>query len=244
MKKTLCLCLIILILFTCACGKNEATTKMIDFTDYTVYEVISWANENDVASKFNYVFSSNTDKPSGSIIAQSVESGQPITDDIVITVASNQLLLVGGTAQKVVPNIIGKNIEEVKKELNESSIQFDTVYSTSTREKDTVILSDPLPGTGISDTTKIVLTLSSGKRESTVSITLAIKSDTTDDNVIKVYVDGELDRSKTVCLDPSITQKTFSFQGTGVKEVKFKINNEIVVVYNIDFSANKVYLID
>ena len=235
-----------LLLILCACKQTEteAVTKMIDFTDYTINDVIAWTVENDVASSFSYVYSADSGKEAGCVIAQSVESGMPITDGIVITAATKPLLLAGGEVNTVVPDIIGKRFEDAKNELNALGLPYDVRYSSSAREKDTVILTDPLPGISLSENTKIVLTLSSGKRESQISIVLPIKSESSKDNVIKVYVDGELDRSKTVCLDSSVTSKTFCFQGTGTKEVKFKINNEVAAVYNIDFSSGKVFAVD
>ncbi len=244
MKKFLCFCLISLTLIFCACGKKDAMTKMIDFTDYTVYDVIEWANENDVTSKFTYVYSSDTDKPAGSVIAQSLENGKPLTDGIVITVASNSLLLAGSEAKETVPDIIGKSAAEAKEELTALGFQYDVIYTSSGKEKDTVVLSDPLPGIAVPKNSKVVLTVSSGRRESQVSLVLSIKAGAAEDNVIKVYIDGELDRSKTVCLDSSETSKAFCFQGTGKKEIKFEINNVVTAVYNIDFSSGKVYLIE
>lgn len=52
---------------------------------------------------------------------------------------------------------------------------------------------------------------------------------------IKVYVDGELDRSKTTVVDSSVTYKNLTFAGRGQKNVKIKLNNETFCTYLIDF---------
>ncbi len=58
------------------------------------------------------------------------------------------------------------------------------------------------------------------------------------DITIKVYVDGELDRSKTTIVDPSIGATSFSFKGTeGKKEVRIKFDGTVCYEYELDFDA-------
>ncbi len=62
-----------------------------------------------------------------------------------------------------------------------------------------------------------------------------------DDIVIMVYVDGELDSSKTVTVDGSVSSKKFTFNGTrGIKNVRFKINNDYIVMYTLNFDTMTV----
>lgn len=56
------------------------------------------------------------------------------------------------------------------------------------------------------------------------------------DATIKVYIDGEIDMSKTVGVDTNfVTHRAFTFQGSGISRVRFKINNENVYCYEINF---------
>lgn len=65
----------------------------------------------------------------------------------------------------------------------------------------------------------------------------------TEDINIKVYVDGELDRSKCVTVDCSARSRSFTFGGSrGTKSVKFKCN-DYISLYQLDFDALTVTLI-
>lgn len=65
----------------------------------------------------------------------------------------------------------------------------------------------------------------------------------TGDINIKVYVDGELDRSKCVTVDRSVHSRSFAFAGImGTKSVRFKCN-DYISLYQLDFDAQTVTLI-
>ena len=61
---------------------------------------------------------------------------------------------------------------------------------------------------------------------------------------IKVYVDGELDRSKNTFVNASVMHKVFNFSGSGKVNVRFKINNEVFKTYEIDFEKQTVNLLE
>ncbi len=239
-KKILCICLIIMTVLLCSCKKESTDIKAVDFGEYTIEEVIAWANENDAAPLFGFVYSTDSEKAYGTVISQSVEPGKSITDGIEITV-STKPRLTDGSDTAVVPNVIGQDISSAREKISSLGFTIDTKYENSSKEKDIVLFSDPLPGIKAKTNSVITLTLSSGKaKESTVSIILDFDGLSEEDHTIKVYVDGELDRSKTVCLDSSVTRKTFKFSGSGKKEIKFKINNEVFAVYDVDFGTSEI----
>ena len=136
--------------------------------------------------------------------------------------------------------MIGESLDSARSILESQGLSVsETKYEPSNREKDIVILSDPLPGVAVSPGTGVVLTLSSGiKKQKTVSLTVdwSDQEPFKDDVILKVYVDGELDSSKTTIVDPSVTRKVFQFQGTeGEKEIKVKFNDAFTRTYYIEF---------
>lgn len=79
----------------------------------------------------------------------------------------------------------------------------------------------------------------SGK-DSRVSIGIELPADI-GDVVIKVYVDGEIDMSKTITVDTNyVTYRTFTFCGSGISQVRFKINNAPLCTYEVNFDTNTV----
>ena len=76
------------------------------------------------------------------------------------------------------------------------------------------------------------------RKEHQVSLTVDWSGDKklTGDVTIRVYVNGELDRSKTTVVDGDVvTSKTFTFSGSGKKVIKVKLNNDLVYLYTVDF---------
>jgi serine/threonine-protein kinase len=144
------------------------------------------------------------------------------------------------TAQ--VPDILGMSLNEAKQEIINKGFKFstDVTYENSDKPKDTILTSDPLPGVTINLGSLVKVTASSGiKKDKIIEIPVdlpLIASDIT----LKVYIDGTLDSSKTVTVDPSSSdKKVFSFSGKqGKKEIRIKIDNYLYRAYEIDFDAN------
>lgn len=77
-------------------------------------------------------------------------------------------------------------------------------------------------------------------RESQVPVDIELPHDI-GDVVIKVYVDGEIDMSKTVTVDTNyVTHRLFTFCGSGISQVRFKINNAPLCTYEVNFDTNTV----
>lgn len=187
-----------------------------------------------------YVDDSNI--PSGVVKSVDPSEGSKVSSGSTVKLYVSK----GKSSEIKVPDVIGKNVDDAKNELSSQGFSVETKYDNSSKDKDTVILSDPLPGVSVASGSKITLTLSSGQpRNNQVSLTLDWSNDKKfkEDATIRVYVNGELDRSKTTTVDSSVTRKSFSFSGRGKKEIKFKINNEIVRIYEIDFDNSMVNLI-
>ena len=187
-----------------------------------------------------YVDDSNV--PSGVVKSVDPSEGSKVSSGSTVKLYVSK----GKSSEIKVPDVIGKNVDDAKNELSSQGFSVETKYDNSSKDKDTVILSDPLPGVSVASGSKITLTLSSGQpRNNQVSLTLDWSNDKKfkEDATIRVYVNGELDRSKTTTVDSSVTRKSFNFSGRGKKEIKFKINNEIVKIYEIDFDNSVVNLI-
>ena len=149
-----------------------------------------------------------------------------------------------------IPNIIGKPFNDAKYELNAAGLQVssDVQYKPSSKAQDTVIISSPLPGTAVNSGSSVQLVLSSGeKREKSISIDVDLPElpDDLHEATLTVYVDGVLDESKTVTVDPSYKKsKVFTFKGSqGVKNVRIKVNDHIHKIYEIDFDHSSYKVI-
>ena len=187
-----------------------------------------------------------------SVPADVVKAVDPPENSKVSSGSTVKIYVNKGNSQNVkIPNVVGKSLEDAKSEIlsQNLSVSSDIKYENSDKEKDTVILTDPLPGISVSSGSSVKLVVSSGeKKEQRIPLTVDWSDDKqfTDDVSIKVYVDGELDRSKSTIVDSSVSRKTFYFSGRhGKKSVKVKINDDIVKLYEIDFdkSENNVELI-
>ncbi len=244
-RKLLIIGLMVFLLLLCSCDKTEedASVNAIDFKGYSASEIMDWARENNVASSIRFVYvSDDIGAAFGDVLLQSVEPGKPISDEgIEITLSQGNLLLSGSGSEVGIPNVIGKSLSDAKAELEALGLSVDSKYESSAEAKDTVLLSDPLPGMSAAEGSKVLLTLSSGERRSPrLSVLLDIPSTGQENNMIKAYVDGELDRLKTVCLDASVQRRTFYFYGSGVQTVKFTVNNEFLAEYTLDFDKETV----
>lgn len=81
------------------------------------------------------------------------------------------------------------------------------------------------------------------RKETKIEITVALP-DVGHDITIKVYVDGELDRSKTDTVDPCVGTKTYTFVGThGTKEVRIKLDGKVCYEYELDFDTGTYTLL-
>lgn len=229
--------MLVAISFSCK-GKKDTTIKAIDFSNYTIEEVLDWALENDATSKFEFEYNFESEEDAGNVIGQSVSDGMPIDKTICITISSKGIVGSLGTESIRVPNVIGLNIKDATNKLESLGFEVTTKYVESKKNKDIVLSSDPLPGVNALQNSKIQLTVSSKK--SCLEINLELPKEK-DDTMIKVYVDGILDRTKTVYVTPSTKSKVFSFSGLDeVKEVSFKLNDKDYATYTLDFSKGTV----
>ncbi len=139
-----------------------------------------------------------------------------------------------------VPNVIGMTSAEAEKVLTTNGFKVTTVYDNSDKAKDTVLLTDPLPGVKVASGSTIKLTLSSGeKKEKSLTVTITLPESS--GNVkVSAYVDGTYLSSKTV--DTEVVNKTsFKIKGTtGIKEVKIKLNDIDYKSYELNFDKDTV----
>ncbi len=142
-----------------------------------------------------------------------------------------------------VPNVIGMSLEDATTELTSQGLTIgDTRYEDSDKAKDTVILSDPLPGTSVEGSSKINLILSSGSQKERALVVKVPVPDSSDAIEFTVYIDGEQDSSYTKTVDPTATSiVTYKFKGTtGKTKVAIKSNDQPYKSYTLDFDKGRV----
>ena len=80
-----------------------------------------------------------------------------------------------------------------------------------------------------------------GKTEKTISITVYLPTNISDEYILSVYEDGVLLSGMTREIDPSVEQINLPFKGTkGSKQIRIKINNVTYKTYQINFD-NQTY---
>jgi serine/threonine-protein kinase len=141
-----------------------------------------------------------------------------------------------------IPNVIDISLTEAKQEITSKGFRIspEILYENSGKPKDTVLSTTPLPGIETPLGTIVKFIVSSGiKKDKIIEIPVDLPP-VSADIILKIYVDGTLDNSKTVTVDPtSINKKIFYFKGNeGEKEITVKINgfSKAYRVYKINFN--------
>ena len=74
----------------------------------------------------------------------------------------NYQILTTSSSRIPVPNVIGKNVRDALSVLMNLGLITETVYIRANKPKDTVAITDPMPGATVSKGSKVVLQVSSG----------------------------------------------------------------------------------
>ena len=76
------------------------------------------------------------------------------------------------------------------------------------------------------------------KREKTIRVQVDIPDVFNEDIIIKAYVDGQLDSSLSTTVDSSVRVKYMDVRGTsGIKQLRVKLNNTVIIDYELDFDS-------
>ena len=163
--------------------------------------------------------------------------GTKVTADTTVRIYVSK----GPAEEKItVPNVFGKSLAVAKNEITSSNLKVseDITIQDSEKPKDTVLSTDPLPGTTVSKDSVIKLTVSSGKKKEK-AIEVSVDLPKTDDEItVSSYIDGVFEATKKVIPSYSQGKYTVSVNGSsGKKKVSINIDGKLYKVYEVDFDA-------
>lgn len=101
----------------------------------------------------------------------------------------SKINLVVNEGEKTVPNVVGKKLATAKQLLEkEGLVVGSTSYTKNQADKDTVLSTDPVPGSHLSEGAKVNLTLSSGGSDSMDSVYVDFVVPGTQEQHVQIYV--------------------------------------------------------
>ncbi len=143
-----------------------------------------------------------------------------------------------------VPDVIGMSYNEAKSKIESAGLKVGTITKKdSTKEKDEVLETNPLPTTLVKSGSAVSLVLSSGaKPESTVDINVKLPNSINKDMSMTVYIDGKLNNNLTRTVNPAKSdQSSFSVTGkNGQSTITVKLDNELYYTYVVDFDKESI----
>ena len=185
-----------------------------------------------------------SNKPKDEVIAQSVKKGTPtdLTEKIVLTISKGPQ-----TITREMPNVVGMNYDEAHDKLTDIGFTNVTYERASSNEpKDEVIAQPYKKGTDLDVTTKIVLTISKGPKETeppeeqekpevTKNVTIDLPSDRTDSYVVSLHLSGKpVISDRTV--EPDTKSIEVSLTGSGTQHFDLYINGTYYKTIKVEFS--------
>lgn len=101
----------------------------------------------------------------------------------------SKINLVVNEGEKTVPNVVGQKLATAKQLLEkEGLVVGSTSYTKNQADKDTVLSTDPVPGSHLSEGAKVNLTLSSGSSDSMDSVYVDFVVPGTQEQHVQIYV--------------------------------------------------------
>lgn len=232
--------LVLLLLVGCSLDASRLTASL--FT-VSVPDLVGLSLEEAEAKCANAGFETETVFVEADAPADTVISTDPAANTKAKSSSVVKLFCSRGKAAAVrIPNVAGKSLEDAKNSLRLQGLQIGNMtYENSDKAKDTVILTDPLPGCEVPEGSAVDLTLSSGsQRESKLYVVVKLPTDVSTGITLEAYVDGRLDQTKAV--NPSlISQTSFAIKGTsGKKTVDVHMQGVLYKSYELDFDEKLV----
>lgn len=120
---------------------SKPALTAVDFTNMSEQEIIAWAEENDVADKFEIEHEYDENVPAGGIIYQSIKEGEEIPDSVLIIISDGPDL---SNAVQVPDDI--KTIEAFENWAKENNfVSYKVEYNNdSEKEEGTIISINPM----------------------------------------------------------------------------------------------------
>lgn len=211
-------------------GKTEDAAKSALRSVGLAYEIV--AVEDDTVEE-------------GIVIGTDPQEGREVTINAIVKVYVSK-----GPKNKtvVVPNVIGKSLAEAisilkSKGLNVSS---NVIRENSSKAKDIVLSTNPLPGVEVNSSDIIILTVSSGEqKEKNLSINVDLPASISKEVSMKVYINGVLDSSNSKTIVPAYnTTCTINIKGTtGTKSVVVNLDGQQYRSYEVNFDNESVKVV-
>ena len=174
------------------------------------------------------------------------ESDPPEGKEVVVK-SIVKLFVSNGVSEKTVnvPNVINKSLTDATNELvaNSLKVSENIVRENSSKPKDTVLSTNPLPGVAVPEGSSITLTVSSGEpNEKTLSAYVDMPQEVNHEVSVGVYVGGVKDSENSNTVRPSATQNyTIKItSSSGIKTVVVYLDNQKYRVYEFNFDNNIV----
>ncbi len=208
-------------------GKTEEDAKSALKEVGLLYEVLS-VEDSETAQ--------------GVVIGSDPQEGKEVTASSTVKIFVSK----GAGDKKVtVPNIIGKSLADATNELVSKGLKVseNIKKENSSKAKDVVIATDPLPGVETTEGSAVTLTVSTGeKTEKKIPIYIDLPSAVSREVSLKVYIDGALDANNSKTLIPSYnTTYTLTVTGSsGKKNVVINLDGQKYRVYEVDFDSDSV----
>ncbi len=166
------------------------------------------------------------------------QEGTKVTADSTVRLYVSK----GNTDEKVVvPDVLNKSLAVAKNELIAAGLKIsdNITVEDSTKAKNTVISTNPLPGISVNKDSTVKITVSSGiRRERTLEVPVDLPYGVDHDVTMTFYVNGVLNSTQTIV--PAYSSKyPFYIKGTsGKKTVNVNIDGAKYRIYEVDFDAS------
>jgi len=185
-----------------------------------------------------------SDKPKDEVIAQPIKEGEEtdITVKIVLTISKGPQ-----TVKREMPNVVGMDYDKAHDKLTDLGFTNVTYESKDSNEPKNEVIEQPFKrGTEVDVTTRIVLTVSRGPKETeepteapaedvTRKVTIELPTDRTEDYVVSIHYAG-----KTVVDDQNVKAGTASIDvtltGSGTQHYDVYINDSYYKTVKVEFN--------
>ncbi len=182
----------------------------------------------------------DNDTPEGIVCGSDPQEGSKATADSTVKLYVSK----GPSDEKVVvPDVLNKSLSVAKNELASAGLKVsdNIIREESSMPKDTVISTNPLPGSSVDKDSTVTITVSSGtKREKNLEVSVDLPSNVNQDVTVKVYVDNQLDSTKKVNPSYGGTYSVSLKGSSGKKKVTVNLDDQKYRVYEVDFDASNV----
>jgi Serine/threonine protein kinase len=212
--------------------------KMPDLSGKTQDDAIEALTQLNL--KYKIVTGADEDTPKGEVINTNPPAGAQVVEgatEIQVYVSTGPTVV-----QVAVPPVIDMPLEDAKTTIIAAGLTVGEVktQNDSTKAKDTVLESSPLPGVKVEKGSAVNLVVSSGvKPATTITVYIQLPKDVDHDIDLKAYLGNELQTQKTV--NPSYNDIfTLSVQGTsGQKQLVVELDGNRYNVFNVNFDTGK-----